>query len=167
MRSSTARSANATPDEASGVSVLEVPGGEYSRLARLSPIVTSPRQLLVAEGEDLIEAGFPLLPTLLIGPSHWRPRQSTGFIVCARCLAARSTTRHSSGRPAGYNSAMTETRYDLWYDATSVGAPTWSSKPGSATDHERTTSSSIRNPAPGSSSIDADRGSLEGPGVGA
>ena len=52
-----------------GFSVLEVPEGDYSRLARLRPIVAERRQLLVAQGSKLIENGFPLLPTL--DTPHW------------------------------------------------------------------------------------------------
>lgn len=52
-----------------GFSVLEVPGGDYQLLARLRPIVTTRRQLLVANGADLVAEGFPLLPTL--DHPHW------------------------------------------------------------------------------------------------
>lgn len=52
-----------------GFSVLEVPHGDYGELARLRPIVTTRRRLLVAHGADLIAAGFPLLPTL--DAPHW------------------------------------------------------------------------------------------------
>lgn len=52
-----------------GFSVLEVPGGDYQLLARLRPIVATRRQLLVANGADLVAAGFPLLPTL--DHPHW------------------------------------------------------------------------------------------------
>ncbi len=52
-----------------GLSVLEVPNGDYQLLARLRPIVTTRRLLLVAEGRELVEAGFPLLPTL--DHPHW------------------------------------------------------------------------------------------------
>lgn len=52
-----------------GFSVLEVPDGDYQLLARLRPIVTTRRQLLVAHGSDLVTAGFPLLPTL--DHPHW------------------------------------------------------------------------------------------------
>lgn len=52
-----------------GFSVLEVPGGDYERLARLRPIVAERRQLLVAQGAELIEDGFPLLPTM--DSPHW------------------------------------------------------------------------------------------------
>jgi hypothetical protein len=52
-----------------GFSVLEVPGGDYGLLARLRPIVATRRLLLVAEGRDLVAAGFPLLPTL--DHPHW------------------------------------------------------------------------------------------------
>jgi hypothetical protein len=52
-----------------GFSVLEVPEGDYAMLARMRPIVTSRRRLLVADGLELVEAGFPLLPTL--DDPHW------------------------------------------------------------------------------------------------
>lgn len=52
-----------------GFSVLEVPGGDYELLARLRPIVATRRLLLVAEGREPVEAGFPLLPTL--DHPHW------------------------------------------------------------------------------------------------
>lgn len=52
-----------------GFSVLEVPDGDFAQLARLRPIVTARRQLLVASGVELVGAGFPLLPTL--DSPHW------------------------------------------------------------------------------------------------
>jgi hypothetical protein len=52
-----------------GFSVLEVPDGDFQRLVRMRPIVGERRQLLVAEGQRLIDAGFPLLPTL--DSPHW------------------------------------------------------------------------------------------------
>jgi hypothetical protein len=52
-----------------GFSVLEVPDGDYAQLARLRPIITQRRQLLVAKGHDVTDAGFPLLPTL--DHPHW------------------------------------------------------------------------------------------------
>ena len=52
-----------------GLSVVEVPGGDYGELARIRPIVSTRRRLLVAHGADLIAAGFPLLPTL--DAPHW------------------------------------------------------------------------------------------------
>lgn len=52
-----------------GFSVLEVPGGDFELLARLRPIVTQRRLLLVADGHQLVAAGFPLLPTLDF--PHW------------------------------------------------------------------------------------------------
>ena len=52
-----------------GFSVLEVPDGNYELLARLRPIVTTRRRLLVANGPELVAAGFPLLPTL--DHPHW------------------------------------------------------------------------------------------------
>jgi hypothetical protein len=52
-----------------GFSVLEVPEGDYGMLARMRPIVAARRRLLVADGHELVEAGFPLLPTL--DDPHW------------------------------------------------------------------------------------------------
>ncbi|MGH8905931.1 MAG: hypothetical protein ACRD0K_05335 [Egibacteraceae bacterium] len=52
-----------------GFSVLEVPGGDYGQLVRLRPVVAERRLLLVANGPELISAGFPLLPTL--DHPHW------------------------------------------------------------------------------------------------
>lgn len=52
-----------------GFSVLEVPGGDFERLVRMRPIVADRRQFLVADGESLIDDGFPLLPTL--DSPHW------------------------------------------------------------------------------------------------
>lgn len=52
-----------------GFSVLEVPGGDYELLARLRPIVTTRRRLLVADGHDLVTSGFPVLATL--DHPHW------------------------------------------------------------------------------------------------
>ena len=52
-----------------GFSVLEVPNGDFSLLARLRPIIAERKQLMVAEGRKLVEAGFPLLPTL--DSPHW------------------------------------------------------------------------------------------------
>ncbi len=52
-----------------GFSVLEVPDGDYDLLARLRPIVTERRQLLIADARSLIDDGFPLLPTL--DSPHW------------------------------------------------------------------------------------------------
>ena len=52
-----------------GFSVLEVPDGDYERLARLRPIVTERRQLLTSDGHALISAGFPLIATL--DAPHW------------------------------------------------------------------------------------------------
>jgi hypothetical protein len=52
-----------------GFSVLEVPDGDYRMLARMRPIVAARRRLLVADGLEVVEAGFPLLPTL--DEPHW------------------------------------------------------------------------------------------------
>jgi hypothetical protein len=52
-----------------GFSVFEVPDGDYDQLARLRPIVAERRQLLVANASELVDDGFPLLPTL--DSPHW------------------------------------------------------------------------------------------------
>lgn len=52
-----------------GFSVLEVPDRDFNALARLRPIVNARRRLCVAGGPDLVEAGFPLLPTF--DHPHW------------------------------------------------------------------------------------------------
>lgn len=52
-----------------GFSVLEVPAGDYGRLVRLRPIVATRKLLFVAEGPELVSAGFPLLPTA--DYPHW------------------------------------------------------------------------------------------------
>ena len=52
-----------------GFSVLEVPRGDYNQLVRVRPIVADRRQFLIAKGSDLIDDGFPLLPTL--DTPHW------------------------------------------------------------------------------------------------
>jgi hypothetical protein len=53
-----------------GFSVLEVPNGDdFAQLARLRPEVAERRQVLVANGRDLLADGFPLLPTL--DYPHW------------------------------------------------------------------------------------------------
>lgn len=52
-----------------GFSVFEVPDGDYEQLARLRPIVAERRQLLVADATELVDDGFPLLPTL--DSPHW------------------------------------------------------------------------------------------------
>ncbi len=52
-----------------GFSVLEVPGGDFEQLVRMRPIVAARRQFLVADGESLVNDGFPLLPTL--DSPHW------------------------------------------------------------------------------------------------
>jgi hypothetical protein len=49
--------------------VLEVPDGDYHELARMRPIVTQRRLLMVADGHQLVADGFPLLPTL--DRPHW------------------------------------------------------------------------------------------------
>jgi hypothetical protein len=52
-----------------GFSVLEVPNGDFSLLARLRPIIVERKLFLVAQGHRLVEAGFPLPPTL--DSPHW------------------------------------------------------------------------------------------------
>ncbi len=52
-----------------GFSVLEVPEGGYEELARLRPALRLRRRFMLANGRDLIAAGFALLPTL--EHPHW------------------------------------------------------------------------------------------------
>jgi hypothetical protein len=53
-----------------GFSVLEVPDRtNWTLLARLRPEVTTRPTLFAAEGRNLAEAGFPLLPTM--AHPHW------------------------------------------------------------------------------------------------
>ena len=52
-----------------GFSVFEVLDRDYDLLARLRPNIVDRRQMMTAEGEDLVESGFPLLPTL--EAPHW------------------------------------------------------------------------------------------------
>ena len=50
-----------------GFSVLEVPNGDYHRLARQRPAFAARSRILTADGHDLVEDGFPLLPNA----PHW------------------------------------------------------------------------------------------------
>lgn len=52
-----------------GFSVLEVPHGDYTELARLRPFVAARRMVFEARGADLLAGGFPLLSTL--DHPHW------------------------------------------------------------------------------------------------
>ena len=52
-----------------GFSVLEVPDGDYNQLARVRPVVADRRQILIADGAELVDHGFPLLATL--DWPHW------------------------------------------------------------------------------------------------
>jgi hypothetical protein len=52
-----------------GFSVLEVPRHDYAELARLRPFVTARPMVFEARGSELLEGGFPLLPTL--DHPHW------------------------------------------------------------------------------------------------
>lgn len=54
---------------------MEVPGGDdFAQLVRLRPEVGERRQILVADGKELIADGFPLLPTL--DHPHWTVQMS-------------------------------------------------------------------------------------------
>lgn len=44
-------------------SMFEVPGGDYHALVRARPFVAERRLLFVADGPDLVTAGFPLFAT--------------------------------------------------------------------------------------------------------
>ena len=109
-----------------GFSVLEVPGGDYDELARLRPIVTTRRRLLVAHGVELIAAGFPLLPTL--DAPHW-----TVTLVLPTSESFAAVRSHFDGpdrKPclgrsdsAGTMSNVADLSLDdLWFDPNSVGA---------------------------------------------
>jgi hypothetical protein len=52
-----------------GFSVFEVPGDDYTYLARLVPIIVLRSKLFRAEGAALIQAGFPVFPTADF--PHW------------------------------------------------------------------------------------------------
>ena len=52
-----------------GFSVLEVPNGDYLQLARMRPFVAQRRMIWKASGPDLVDSGFPVLPTL--ESPHW------------------------------------------------------------------------------------------------
>jgi hypothetical protein len=108
-----------------GFSVLEVPDGDYALLARLRPNVSQRRQLLIADGADLIEDGFPLLPTL--DAPHWTVMLAAPLPV--QFARARAHFRGPIDNPAYRNPyprrsmiSVEMGSYDLWYDATSVGA---------------------------------------------
>lgn len=53
----------------SGLSVLEVPRGDFASLAALRPIVATRRSLFVADCEQLLAAGFAMIPTF--DQPHW------------------------------------------------------------------------------------------------
>jgi hypothetical protein len=72
-----------------GISVFEVPDGDFATLARLAPIVTVRRKLFEARARDLLDNGFPLLPTA--DHPHWTvvlsdatPTQFTRVRACFR-----------------------------------------------------------------------------------
>ncbi|MCR1782323.1 hypothetical protein KVF89_07245 [Nocardioides carbamazepini] len=52
-----------------GFSVLEVPGGGFAELARLRPLLRVRRKVMLASGRELIDDGFPLVPTF--DHPHW------------------------------------------------------------------------------------------------
>jgi hypothetical protein len=52
-----------------GFSVMEVPHGDFSLLARLVPTVSRRRFLFLADGREVLAAGFALFPTLQ--HPHW------------------------------------------------------------------------------------------------
>ena len=123
-----------------GFSVLEVPNGDYERLARIRPIVADRRQFLIADAAELIEDGFPLLPTL--DTPHW-----TVLLAEANAAQFERVRAHFRGPLDNPRTGMDgeecpmlmeTTDYDRWYDATSVGADlvveTWISHGPSASD---------------------------------
>lgn len=52
-----------------GFSLFEVPDGDYHRLARQRPAFAARSRMLIADGHELVDDGFPLLPTL--DAPHW------------------------------------------------------------------------------------------------
>ena len=52
-----------------GFSVFELPDGDYTRLARLVPLLLDRQWVLEAPGSELLGDGFPLLPTR--DHPHW------------------------------------------------------------------------------------------------
>ena len=128
-----------------GFSVLEVPDGDYERLARLRPIVRDRKALFVADGHELIGDGVPLLPTL--DHPHWTVVLSALTAehfasVCGPSSADRSTTRPGATDDTGTLGSMAESSapYDLWYDPNAVGGDlvveTWISHGPHAGDDE-------------------------------
>lgn len=84
-----------------GFSVLEVPGGDFEQLVRIRPIVGDRRQFMVADGEALIDDGFPLLPTLDF--PHWTVVLATSSAgqfdrVCAHFRGPLDNPAYRSGR---------------------------------------------------------------------
>jgi len=51
------------------ISVFEVPGDDYTHLARLVPIIVLRQKLFRADAAALIQAGFPVFPTADF--PHW------------------------------------------------------------------------------------------------
>ena len=52
-----------------GFSVFEVPNGDYHGLARQRPAFAARSRMFIADGNELVNDGFPLLPTL--DAPHW------------------------------------------------------------------------------------------------
>lgn len=104
-----------------GFSVLEVPGGDYRVLARLRPVIVTRRRIMIASGEDLVDAGFALLPTM--DHPHWT--------VVVSKPSARSSSAYASSSPTRFRIPPTALRItsmgvmtvaDLIYDPNDVGS---------------------------------------------
>jgi len=114
-----------------------VPDGDYEQLASLRPIVAKRWLLLVADAAGLVNGGSPLLPT----PPHSRPPDWTVVLAAATVAQSSRVQRHFEGPNANpsyrarsrgrFTSDTDSDRYDLWYDATTVGVDllveTWTS----------------------------------------
>ena len=79
-----------------GFSVLEVPDGDYEQLARIRPLVADRRKVLVADGHELVDDGFALLPTL--DSPHWTVALAAATV--AQFARVRSHFRGPLDNPA-------------------------------------------------------------------
>ena len=52
-----------------GFSALELPEGDFEKLAKLWPLLRTRRRVMVASGKSLVTAGFALVPTMAY--PHW------------------------------------------------------------------------------------------------
>lgn len=109
-----------------GVSVLEVPDGDYQLLARMRPIVVTRRRLFVAKGPELSLQDFLCSPpwTARTGPWSCQPRPLSSSGVCDTSFMGRYRIQPGQEQADPYDGAVTVEHhpYDLWYDATAVGS---------------------------------------------